>query len=309
MAVTLGVVVVNYASCDLLVTNLLRVMRELRTSPPPGIGRVHTVVVDNFTSADERERVRVFGEKNDFHVLPLADNLGFGSGVNRGADQAFSSGADVLLLINPDAWVDAVSVGRLVDRVLSHPGDLAAPVTYRPDGSLWSAGMDVHLSSGQLRATRYRPPEVQAADVEEWVSGACLVAGRQLWQEIGGFDEDYFMYWEDVDLGHRVGLVGGRSVVVPDATAVHDESGTQRSPGGRSPLFYYYNTRNRLLFAAKHLSPVQQHQWRRHSRANILRMLRPVGVAVLRPPWRSALAVVSGERDGRRGVRGRSRHG
>jgi len=298
---------VNYASTDLLVANLVPTVHELRYTTTSSISRVLTVVVDNYTTQTERERVLELGRQHGFDVLPMSENLGFGGGVNAGATRALAQGADQLLLINPDAVIDASSAQRLVAHVAAHPMDLAAPRVFRPDGTLWSSLMDVYLSTGQLRATRFRPLGLEADLVREWVSGACLVASRQLWELSGGFDEEYFMYWEDVDLSLRVARLGGRSVVVADARAVHDESGTQRREGHRSALFYYFNTRNRLLFAVKHLPRNQQRTWVGQSSRNVLRMVRPEKLGLLRPPWRPVRALLRGERDGRRLVRALNR--
>jgi GT2 family glycosyltransferase len=104
-----------------------------------------------------------------------------------------------------------------------------------------------------------------------WLSGACLLVGRAVWLELGGFDEDYFLYWEDVDLCIRAASRGCELVVDDQATAVHDEGGTQATrmagPTGsaKSSTYYYYNTRNRLMFAAKNLGVEDQHRWVRSS--------------------------------------------
>lgn len=304
----LGLVVVNYGSCDLLAANLVQVVDELRAAVDPARTTVLTVVVDNFTSKVERRRVVELGVHHGFDTVVLDENVGFGAGVNVGAARLLEQGASQLLLINPDATINAESVLRLVEHVDAEPLDLVGPAVYRPDGSLWSGLMDVYLRTGQLRARRHRPVDLEASGVREWISGACLVASRQLWELTSGFDEDYFMYWEDVDLGHRVALLGGRSVVIDAARAVHEESGTQHHRGKhRSPLFYHYNTRNRLLFAAKHLSRAAQREWIGQSRRNIKRMVRPEGLRALQPPWTSLRALIRGEREGRRLVRSASR--
>lgn len=301
----LGIVVVNFASSDLLEANLVPVVKDLRGSGTASINGLTVVVVDNFTSHEELDAVRQLGLDHGFEILASTTNVGFGAGVNRGVTHAVRRGAEAILVLNPDAWIEAGSIEKLVRHVVLHPEDLAAPTVYRPDESVWSSGMDVDLAVGQLRATRRRPRDVPADRVLKWVSGACFVVSTQLWLAIAGFDEEYFMYWEDVDLCRRIEALGGRSIVVHGARAFHDESGTQRHKGHRSPLFYYYNTRNRLLFASKHLSADQQKGWKRASRANIGRMVRPEGLSALRPPWTSVRSLIRGERDGRRYLRDR----
>ena len=75
---------------------------------------------------------------------------------------------------------------------------------------------------------------------------------EELWQRLGGFDDAYFLYWEDVDLSWRCREVGGRLGVRTDLSVVHSVGGTQRDVG-KSPIYVYYNCRNRMVFAAKHL--------------------------------------------------------
>ncbi len=88
-----------------------------------------------------------------------------------------------------------------------------------------------------------------------WVSGACFAISARAVAPVGGFDEDYFLYWEDVDFSRRVRAAGGSVRVILDtASAVHDEGGTHDDrPAGRakSETYYYYNIRNRLLFAQR----------------------------------------------------------
>jgi len=80
---------------------------------------------------------------------------------------------------------------------------------------------------------------------------------------VGGFDEPYFLYWEDVDLSVRVERAGGRLVVRTDLEVVHDAGGTQGEQHGRakSDTYYSFNCRNRLLFATRHLDRGDLLRW------------------------------------------------
>lgn len=99
------------------------------------------------------------------------------------------------------------------------------------------------------------------------MSGACLWITREVWELTGGFDDDYFLYWEDVDFSRRVVEGGGSLALVEDASAVHDEGGTQRADHeasrAKSEGYYYYNIRNRMLFAVRHLDEAAVQRWRR----------------------------------------------
>ena len=180
---------------------------------------------------------------------------------------------------------------------------LAGPRVVDAAGRTWSAGTDLYLASGAMLATRKRPAgEVR---VFGWLSGACLAFHEQLWDAVGGFDDDYFLYWEDVDFCWRAAEAGARLVVLDEATAVHDEGGTQQAvgPSGLSETYYYSNIRNRLVFAAKHLDPEDRRRWRRSSiREAYAILLRGGRRQLLRSvrPWRAA---IRGTLDGLRWMR------
>ena len=297
----LGLIVVNYGSHALVATHLVPIVAQLRSASRES--DVIVVVVDNFSSAAERAQIVEIGRTAGLDVLALDDNTGFGGGMNRGVARALSLGATEMLLLNPDATIDPQSVELLTDHVRTHPLDLVAPLIRRPDGAIWSAQMDLYRRSGQLRGSRFRPATMSADDVLEWVSGACMLVSAQLWERVGGFDENYFMYWEDVDLCQRVRALGGRSIIVAGAAAVHDEGGTQSKTGRKSALFYYFNMRNRLEFAARHVPRGLHSAWRREGWLTARRMLRSEGPRTLAHPHEALLPIVRGHRDGCRVLR------
>jgi GT2 family glycosyltransferase len=247
-------VVVNYGSSALLATNLAAV-----SAAAPALD---VVVVDNFTTAEELAAVRELCAGQGWTLVPSPTNLGFGAGVNLGARTALAAGAEQLLLLNPDARLDGDALARLQQVVADDPLVRAAPVVGAADGRVWSDGTDLYLDRGGMRATRKRPTDPEPR-VEMWLSGACLLLARGLWEAVGGFDDRYFLYWEDVDLSRRVREAGGRLVVVREAEAVHDEGGTQGEGGQRakSATYYRYNIRNRLLFAGQHLDAADRRRW------------------------------------------------
>ncbi len=254
----LAVVVVNYGSHEVVEANLTRTLAE----DFPG----QTIVVDNFSSQQERDAISAVCARHGWTLLAIPTNAGFGGGNNRGVDLAIGRGATELLLLNPDAWLSSDTVQRLHEQILADPRLQLAPVVLRPDGSFFGAEMDLHLEFGETRSTRRRPPDAVPEQIHTWVSGACFMISAELWRELGGFDEDYFLYWEDVDLSRRVVLSGGTVRVDPTLTAIHDEGITHRKDGeirAKSPVYYYYNTRNRLLYAAKFLSVDDGRRWLR----------------------------------------------
>ncbi|GAA1732177.1 hypothetical protein GCM10009809_29580 [Isoptericola hypogeus] len=256
----LAVVVVSYASHQLLADNLARTARSADL----------VVVVDNRTDDAERAAVRGLAGTRGWHVVEPADNLGFGAGMNAGVARALELGATELLLLNPDAWMAPDGVAGLHAAVREEPWALVVPRIERPDGTVWASGItDLYLRDGTMHARRRRPPGmVVGRDVEEWVSGACVALSSMLWDKIGGFDSSYFLYWEDVDLSRRARDAGGRLVVLDDVVAVHDEGGTHRDARrgpAKSATYYRYSVRNRMLYARRWLAPEGVRRWRRAS--------------------------------------------
>ena len=128
-----------------------------------------------------------------------------------------------------------------------------------------------------------------------------FAASRSLWERLDGFDDRYFLYWEDIDLSHRVLELGGSLRVLSDIEAVHDEGGTHRERvfgRGKSPTYYYYNIRNRLVFAAIHLDDLEFGRWLRASKAMAAEVLLEGGRAQFIWPWKALSAARRGLRDG-----------
>lgn len=254
----LAVVVVNYGSSTLLRANLVQVQSEL----PEAL----LVVVDNATSDDERTAVRDLGAEHGWTVLEPVANLGFGGGMNLGVAAAIGDPrTETLLLLNPDASIDAENTEVLVTAALQSPHSLLGPEIRRPDGRVWSRGHVLDVDTGRMR--RLDDQTLSRTD-RPWLTGACLVMSVELWRAVGGFDEEYFLYWEDVDLSHRVLALGGAVRFEPRAVAIHDEGGTHvagRVGGDRakSTTYYYYNIVNRFRYASGHLDAAGMRSWSR----------------------------------------------
>lgn len=296
-----AIVVVSFASSALLERNAARI-------PLPATGRV--VVVDCFSTEAERDRVQALAEAHGWEAVLLESNAGFGGGTNAGAARAIELGARVLVALNPDASVDRASLESLVAAAHADPMALVSPTITTSDGRPWFDGADLYLDDGSVRPAAARA-RFAGSLREAWATGACFAISSRLWEDLGGFDEEYFLYWEDIDLSHRALALGGR-LETAAASVVHDAGGTQteeRSARAKSELYYYFNIRNRLLYAAKHLEPGDVARWSRSApRVGFDVLLRGGRRQLLTSvrPWR---AYVRALRDGRRAVQRRRRGG
>jgi GT2 family glycosyltransferase len=220
---------------------------------------VHPIVVDNASTDGSLDEVRDLPAQ----LLPLDTNVGFARGSNAGWRAGRSP---YVLFLNPDAHMDESSLQRLVD-VLARDdrAGLAAPRIVDDHGGL-------HLS--QRRFARLRSTYAQAVFLHriapsaawsdeivrepeayerrgspEWVSGACMLLRRQTLERLGGFDERFFLYCEDMDLCKRVRALGLDVVFEPAAVAAH-EGGASAPRPSVLPLL----ARSRVQYADKHLS-------------------------------------------------------
>jgi GT2 family glycosyltransferase len=250
----LGVVVVNYGSHELIEQNLAPVRLDEST--------VRVVVVDNASTTAERAAIAGLCSARGWELVALPDNRGFGAGVNAGVAAARALGCVCFLLLNPDARVTAQVIGELREHSLAEPRALISPRIVDGDGAPWFDGAVVSLRTGRIRS-RAGAGGIEGDTTTEWLTGACLVVHEQMIDALQGLDEEYFLYWEDLELSHRCLAAGGRLVLRRDLVATHIAGGTQGPRQGRakSSVYYRYNCRNRLLFAARNLGRRDLVRW------------------------------------------------
>lgn len=181
-------------------------------------------------------------------LVESGENLGFGRGTNLGAAKARELAGDVefYLVANPDVvWTEG-SVDALLAAARRWPQAGAfGPLVSEPDGTVYPSARAVPaLFLGAMHAVlvgvwprnpwtrRYLRADEEPAEREAgWLSGACLLVRRSAFDEVGGFDERYFMYLEDVDLGDRLARAGWANIYVPSARVVHAQGhSTKRHP-------------------------------------------------------------------------------
>lgn len=188
-------------------------------------------------------------------VLQQEENCGFAKGCNIGIDYSMSHGYSYTLLINNDVVVDR----RLLTELLAHADEntIVVPKIYffdRPD-VLWYAGGEIRWNRLETHNIGYGIKDQGQYDTQrevEFLNGCCMLIHNTVFSEIGKFDENYFMYFEDTDFGLRMLDAKKKIVYVPDAKLWHKVSS---STGGEdSKMQVYYMNRNRLYFAKKHLT-------------------------------------------------------
>jgi GT2 family glycosyltransferase len=203
------------------------------------------VVIDNGNSGDRFEE----GASGvSIRVISPGHNVGFGSAVNLAIQ---SSGARYVATLNDDTEPDAEWLLALVREMESDPrvGMCASRIRIFDGGRLDSAGMLICLDGSAKQRGQDAPPDTFAVSGGTLFPSACAALyRREMLNEIGLFDEDYFLYCEDTDLGLRGRWAGWRCQYVAEATVSHHYS---RTAGAVSQLKARYVERNRLWVAIK----------------------------------------------------------
>jgi GT2 family glycosyltransferase len=204
---------------------LRRCLESLRLPGP----ELEILVVDN-ASTDGSLRV-VDEVAPEARVLKQDRNLGFGTANNLAAENA---AGDALLLVNTDAWLEELALQRLADRLSADAGvGLVAPTLLYPDDRCqfaWSPARSVPGEVLQRIRNRFESRRwahgslartVSRAAGRIWYTAACVLIRTEAFRSVGGFDESFFMYFEDVDLCVRLENAGWDLVQEPGAVARH----------------------------------------------------------------------------------------
>lgn len=223
---------------------------SLRKSLYPNL---RILVIDNGSTPENYQRLRSLVREPDAEILRLDKNLGFAAGNNVGLRKALQMGAAYAFVLNNDTVVDPAMLGQLVDVAQTDPRiALAGPIIYYEDApeKVWFAGYrfthDIYVLR---RGLRLKPPIRPVEDVD-FVSGCGVLMRCAALAHHGLFAEDYFMYYEDVDLCMRYKKAEQRIVCVTAASMWHAVS--LSSGGTDSPAKQYLQVRSSLIFYRRH---------------------------------------------------------
>ena len=258
----LAAIVVNYNAGDELRLALLSIAAEC-----DGIDW-EAVVVDNASTDGSAAIVSSLPPR--VSLISNDVNVGFGRAVNQAVA---ASAAPLLLLVNPDCQLRSGALPALRAVLDAEPScAIVGPRILDPDGSVQgSARGDPDMLTGLFGRTgglRSRLPFTSvarrnvvvdgaiasgAATVEvDWVSGACMLIRRAALRTVSGFDEGYFLYWEDADVCRRLRQHGHQIRYVPGATAVHTVGRSSRRARASSIRAFHASA---YRYYATHVAP------------------------------------------------------
>ena len=259
-----SIVIVNWNSGTQLRECLASIPEAAKRLPPSG--RMDRVVVVDNGSTDGSDRDLDICDL-ELRLLRNRENRGFAAACNQGAAEVFS---DLILFLNPDTrlFVDSLAaplahlcamaqadVGILGIQLIDDSRTVARSCARFPT-PLHFASQAFGLDRLLPRTTHFMREwdHAQTRDVDH-VMGAFFLMRRGLFNALGGFDDNFFVYLEDVDLSLRARRAGWRNVYLTDAQAYHKGGGTSAQVLGRR---LFYSLHSRLQYGRKHFSRPQR---------------------------------------------------
>ncbi|MDD5625873.1 MAG: glycosyltransferase family 2 protein [Patescibacteria group bacterium] len=239
----ISIIIVNYNAQDWLEDCLRSILKYSADI------KLEIIVIDNNSTDESKKFIR---EK--FSTIKLIEsdkNSGFGQANNQAAEIATG---DILFFLNPDTLIQENIFQKIINAFEQDSKiGIVAPQLVLPDNSLqpWAYGKEEGIMGIIKNKFKNNLSAHQLANLSaefDWVSGAALAIRRDIFEKINGFDEKFFMYFEDKDLCLRVKKLDYKIAVLPDAKIIH--FGGKSSGGDKQRKKLYYQSQN--YFWRKH---------------------------------------------------------
>lgn len=224
---------------------LMECLRSVFDSDYPNF---EVVLVDNASVDGSFEMAKAKYPK--IHFIKNNKNVGFGAGNNIGIRFALEKMAGFVFLLNNDAYLEKSALSVLIQEAQKNPraGILSPVILNKNNESIWFSGGKINW----LKMRTYHlhaPQETLSTFKTDCITGCAMMIKKDVHRKIGLFDEDFFLYYEDADLSVRAKRNGFELLVVPAATAWHDEQSTA------SPEKLYWLILSGVLFFKKNTPP------------------------------------------------------
>jgi GT2 family glycosyltransferase len=249
-----SIILVNYNGGDVIIDCLSSIFEQLPRSD------IEVIVVDN-ASLDGSPDI-IAAKFPDVHLLQQPTNVGFGAANNRGVEQAQG---DYVWLLNSDTLLTHDLLPTLMAKLQHYPDvGIVGPRLLNPDGSFQLSTAYAIGLWGEFRTLcevrQYRRPEnrpalaarYQTDRIVDIVVGAAMFMTRSLYETIGGFDETFFMYFEESDVCQRVRNLGYKILYTPEVSVIHiggysvaQAAGKMAKTYRQSQRYYYQKHRPR----------------------------------------------------------------
>ncbi|QVL31191.1 glycosyltransferase family 2 protein [Telmatocola sphagniphila] len=262
---TCRIIIVNYRTKELVADCLQSLEAEMRQEPG-----CHVIIADNASPDDSVGYLKNIIAQHNWtwaSVLPLPKNGGFSYGNNAGIRPLFETDNDIryIHLLNPDTIVRPGAISRLLDFLEEHSEvGIAGSFLEEIDGTPQCAAFNFHsvlsefergLRFGLVTKILHRqmvaPPPGGPTRRVNWVSGASMMIRREVFEDIGLFDEDYFLYYEETDFELRARRAGWPIWHVAESKVVHLEGASTGVTGAGRALkrvpSYWFESRRRYF--------------------------------------------------------------
>ena len=223
-------IVVTYKEVELTLAAVASLKRQT-------VGIEQIIVVDN--DPEQSVRPAMIRDHPDVRLLH-ADNVGYAPACNLAAAEARG---DWLFFLNPDAEADSDCVERLLDVAAAHPaaGIVTPQVLFADHATINAGENDIHLT-GVAWCGRFEQPAETGAERPVFITtGAAMLVERALYEQLEGYCDDFFLFYEDPDICWRTWVVGREVWYVPLAQVIHHYS------WGASPKKWFWLERHRWL--------------------------------------------------------------
>ena len=220
-----------------------------------GVENNHVIVIDNGSTDDSAARIS--SECPEVELHRMQNNLGYAKGANAGLKLALEHHPDFIFFLNNDAVIVEKCASNLIE-ALQRAQDcgLAGPkILYYDSNNIWFAGGSYNRFLGYSKHPGMDLPD-DGKGTEgpcDFITGCALMVRRELIERIGGFDEDFNMYAEDIEFGFRAREAGVSSLYVPSAMVRHKVSSSSGVPGSNimTPQRSFFYARNMILLVLK----------------------------------------------------------
>ena len=212
---------------------------------------VDVILVDNDSTDGSIEWLKA--NYPEVYLIESKRNEGFGEGCNIGIDYAIAHGAEYVLLMNTDTIPEKNLVSELVKYADSETVTTAK--TYcgeKGDEELWYSGGEINWITAKTNQLLYGVEDRKPTYPVEFISGCCMLLHKKIFEKVGKFDKDFYLYYEDTDFCVRMKKAHIKMLYVTTTSLWHKVGGSSVGGNEMSCSTQYYVTRNRLLFAEKH---------------------------------------------------------
>ncbi|MEA1925942.1 MAG: glycosyltransferase family 2 protein [Patescibacteria group bacterium] len=246
-----SVIIVNYNSKTYLEKCLESIEDQLvRNKRSSNSFEFEVIIVNN----DKQSLLLENSHSFDLHIINNEKNEGFGKAHNIGISHAQGK---YIFLLNPDTLLQDSSLIYLTDQLDKHSDiGIIGPkiIEYkRKQPQPWTCGAKTNLLNIIFRNTLNKPWNKKHPVNVDWVSGTALLMRKALFEKVGGFDENFFMYFEDQDLCLHVKQQGKTIIFYPYASIIHFDGKSWNNHSKKKAVFY----RSQAYFFTKHHNSIQ----------------------------------------------------